>query len=124
MFLPDNLAHDAENHFHAYGFDYKSMAHWIIIQSRAFSGKPYKHFFNWSIEKLPKIHKVNKAVLKDGLRFMLPEMKCQDYEYAHTNDKLGIGTTRLRLKFGDTANGENIYGICVTEVLKEREALK
>ena len=124
MFLPDELAHDVENKFHAYGFDYKSMAHWIVIQSRAFSGKPFLHLFNRSIDKLPKIHKVNRDVLKEGLRFMLPEMKYREYKYAHSNDKLGIGTTKLRLKFGDTANGQNVYGICVSEVLKEREALQ
>jgi hypothetical protein len=124
MFLPDHLAHDVENKFHAYGFDYKTIAHWLVIQSKAFSGKPFKHYFDMPVNELPYIHRVNRDVLKEGLQIMLPEMKCYRYEYAHSNHKLGIGTTKLRLRFGDKADGENVYGQCVYEVLKEREALE
>lgn len=125
MFVPDHLAHDAENKFHVYGFDYKSMAHWIVIQSRAYSGKSFKQYFDKPVEELPNIHRVNKEVLKEGLRFMLPKtMKYNTYKYAHSNDKLGLGATKLRLRFGQKAQGENVYGICVTEVLKERHALE
>ena len=124
MLLPENLAHDAENPFHAYGFDYKTMAHWIVIQSKAFSGKPFKRYFDKPVEELPPIHRVNKEVLKEGLRIMLPPMNYAKYEYAHSNDKLGIGCTKLRLRFGEPPSGENVYGICVSEVLKERKALE
>ena len=121
MFLPDHLAHDIENEFLAYGFRYKSMAHWIVIQARAVSGRPFRHYFDKNIEDLPNIHKASAAVLKEGLHFMLPPMKYYKFEYAHTNHKLGIGTTKLRLRFGEPADGENMYGRCVSAVLKERE---
>ena len=52
MFLPDHLAHDVENEFTAYGFKYKSMAHWIVIQARAVSGRPFRHYFDKKIEDL------------------------------------------------------------------------
>ena len=123
MFLPDHLAHDTVNEFIAYGFKYRSMAHWIVIQARVASGKSFRHYFDKEIEDLPMIHRANAEVLKEGLEFMLPPMKSYTYEYAHTNPKLGIGTTKLRLRFGDPADGEDMYGKCVTEVLREREAL-
>lgn len=124
MFLPAHLAHDAPNHFYAYGFLYRSMKHWIVIQARAASGRAFMHYFDKTIDELPTIYRVNLDVLKEGLRFMLPEMKYMSYKYAHTNDKLGIGTTQQRLMFGDPCDGDNFYGICVSEVLKERKALE
>lgn len=123
MFLPDHLAHDVENEFIAYGFTYKSMAHWIIIQARAVSGKTFRHYFDKEIDDLPNIHRASEEVLKEGLRFMLPPMKYYRFKYAHTNHKLGLGTTKLRLRFGEPADGENMYGRCVSAVLKEREFL-
>lgn len=123
MFLPDHLAHDVENEFIAYGFRYKSIAHWIVIQARAVSGKTFRHYFDKEIEDLPNIHRASFEVLKEGLRFMLPPMKYCKYKYAHTNHKLGLGTTKLRLRFGEPADGENMYGKCVSAVLKERELL-
>lgn len=123
MYVPDHLAHDVENEFMAYGFKYKSMAHWIIIQARAVSGKSFRHYFDKNIEDLPTIHRASSEVLKEGLRFMLPPMKAYKYKYAHTNHKLGMGTTRLRMRFGEPADGEDMYGKCITYVLKERERL-
>lgn len=123
MFLPDHLAHDAENEFMVYGFKYKSMAHWIVIQARAAAGKTFRHYFDKDIKDLPTIHRANADVIKEGLNYMLPPMKYHQYEYAHTNSKLGIGTTRLRLRFGEPALGDNVYGKCVSAVLKEREEL-
>lgn len=120
MFLPDHLAHDAENEFNAYGFTYKSMAHWIIIQARAAAGQTFKHYFDKSIDELPTIHRINPDVLKEGLHIMLPNMKYKKFLYAHKNDRLGLGTTKLRMKFGEPAIGDNLYGIYVSEVLKER----
>ena len=88
MFLPDHLAHDTVNEFIAYGFKYRSMAHWIVIQARVASGKSFRHYFDKEIEDLPMIHRANAEVLKEGLEFMLPPMKSYTYEYAHTNTKL------------------------------------
>ncbi len=123
MFLPGYLAHDVENEFTAYGFTYRSMAHWIVIQARAVSGKTFRHYFEKNIKDLPEIHRANAEVLKEGLRFMLPPMKHVKYKYAHKNHKLGIGTTRLRILFGEPADGENMYGKCISAVLKERGQL-
>lgn len=124
MFLPSELAHDAPNEFVLYGFTYKTMAHWITVQAKARAGKRFKKYFDMPVKDLPPIHRVNAEVLKEGLREMLPPMKYYKFRYAHTNDRLGIGTTRLRLRFGDPALGNNVYGVCVSEVLKEREALE
>lgn len=124
MLLPEHLAHDAPNEFTLYGFTYKTMAHWITVQAKASAGKDFKKYFDKPVNELPPIHRVNAEVLKEGLRVMLPPMKYKKYRYAHTNDRLGIGTTRLRLKFDDPALGNNVYGVCVAQVLKERDALE
>jgi hypothetical protein len=124
MLLPNHLYHDAPNPFMLYGFKYKTMAHWIVVQSHARRGSPFKHFFDMPVTELPKIYKVNKEVLEEGLDAMLPDIKPQVYRYAHSHPILGIGTTRFRLKFNDNEFGKNAYGQCISAVLKRRGALK
>ena len=124
MFIPDHLYHDVPNPFYLYGFRYESIAHWLVIQSQAKKGYAFKQYFDMPIDKLPRIVQVNRDVLEEGLQQMLPNMKAKDYKYAHSHSILGIGTTKFRMRFGDDANGLDVYGQCFTSVLKRREDLK
>ena len=124
MFVPTELYHDTSTPFTLYGFRYESIAHWLVIQGNARKGYPFKHFFKMPIGELPRIVKVSKEILEEGLEAMLPDLKIRSYRYAHSHPILGIGTTKLRLKFGDDENGLNVYGQCINNVLKHRRAIK
>ena len=124
MFVPEHLGHDQPNEFTLYGFTYKTMAHYITIQNFARKGAPFKHLFDLPVEDLPTIKTVHKAILEEGLAAMLPDMDKIPSVYAHSHPKLGIGTTKLRLKFGDKKRGKNIYGKAIKRVLKRRKSFK
>lgn len=124
MFVPDHLGHDQPNEFTLYGFTYKSMAHWITIQNFARRGAPFKHLFKLPIKKLPPIKIINVEILEEGLEAMLPIMDKIPSVYANSHHKLGIGTTKLRLKYGDPKTGKNIYGKAIKRVLKRRKSFK
>ena len=76
------------------------------------------------IEDLPPVYSINKAALEEALAVMLPEMEPQKFEYPISHEVLGIGTTRLRLKYGDKKNGSNAYGLAMWRVLKRRQSSK
>ena len=119
-FVPTKLYHDAPNPFTLYGFKYQTIAHFLIIQTHARRGVPFKHFFDMPVEELPPIHWVNRDVLEEGLNAMLPQMTPRKLKYPISHEILGIGTTRFRLKYGDKESGKNVYGKSITRVLKRR----
>ena len=123
-FVPPFLYHDAPNPFTLYGFKYPSIAHFLIIQAKARRGLKFRHFFDMPIEDLPPVYSINKAALEEALAVMLPEMEPQKFEYPISHEVLGIGTTRLRLKYGDKKNGSNAYGLAMWRVLKRRQSSK
>ena len=124
QFVPEYLYHDAPNPFTLYGFHYKSIAHYLVIQTHARRALPFKHFFDMEIEDLPPVHCVNKTVLEEGLNAMLPDIEPKKFKYPISHHLLGIGATRYRLKFGAPETGKNVYGKSMRMVLKRRRALK
>jgi hypothetical protein len=123
MSIPGHLGHLSVNPFSLYGFEYNTIAHWIVIQDAARRCKPFKHFFGMAPEDLPEIHDVDREVLEEGLEAMLPDMEELPSEYMHTHATLGIGTTQFRLSYGDKKKGKNLYGLSVRRVLKRRRDL-
>lgn len=119
-FVPTKLYHDARNPFTLYGFQYQTIAHFLIIQTHARRGVPFKHFFDLPVEELPPIHWVNRDVLEEGLNAMLPQMQPRKLKYPISHEILGIGTTRFRLTYGDKESGKNVYGKSITRVLLKR----
>jgi len=120
-YVPTKFYHDAPNPFTLYGFHYKSMAHYLVVQMNARRGLAFEHFFEMHVDDLPYIHCVQKKVLDEGLGAMLPkDMEMKNYKYPISHDLLGIGTTRFRLKYGDKPNGKNAYGKAMKRVLKRR----
>ena len=124
MAVPDHLGHLAPNTFSLYGYTYPSMAHYIIIQNYARRGRQFRHIFNTPTSELPPIQVINKQAIEEGLEVMLPEMDTIPNQYFCTNKKLGLGTTKLRHKFGEPITGFNAYGLLIEKVLKKRRGLK
>lgn len=119
-FVPEKLFHDATNVFSLYGFEYQTIAHYLVIQTHARRGVPFKHFFHMHAKDLPPITMINIKVLEEGLQAMLPQMKPENFKYPVSHQLLGIGATRFRLKYGAPQTGKNLYGRCMTAVLNRR----
>ena len=125
MFLPKKYGHLEPNEFTLYGFTYPTMAHWIVIQMCARNGGDFRKYFDMPVEDLPEIKQFNSGMLEEGLEAILPKNLKNEYEYYDSlHPLLGIGTTRMRLQFGDFIKGKNLYGIAVQRVLKRRQSLK
>ena len=125
MFVPKQYGHKEPNEFTLYGFTYPTMAHWIVIQMSAKNGGEFRKYFNIPVEDLPEIKRFNHRMLEEGLEAMLPKTIKKDYKfYDSMHPILGTGTTRMRINFGDTFNGKNLYGISVHRVLTKRKSLK
>ncbi len=128
MLIPEYLYHTAPNPFVLYGFSYKSLAHWFAVQDAASKGKPFKHFFDMTVEELPEIQYITVTVINEGLEAMLNQnnhkIKGIPNEYACTHPILGVGTTKLRLEYGDKKRGRNLYGKGIEKVLKRRRLSK
>ena len=112
------------NEFTLYGFTYPSMAHYIVIQRSAKRGSDFKKYFNMSVEELPEIKQFNHKMLEEGLEAMLPQGSQRWKYYVSMHHVLGIGTTRMRLRFGDEMRGRNLYGKAVQRVLNKRRRFK
>lgn len=125
MFVPKRFGHREPNEFTLYGFTYPTIAHWIVIQMSAKNMGKYKRYFNMSVEDLPEIKKVNMQMLEEGLDAILPKTLNTKYDYYEDmNPLLGIATTRMRLSFGDTIKGNNLYVKAINRVLKRRNSFK
>tara|TARA_B100001287_G_C22575338_1_gene478321 strand:+ start:164 stop:541 length:378 start_codon:yes stop_codon:yes gene_type:complete len=125
MFIPDQFGHLEPNEFTLYGFTYPTVAHWIVIQTHARFGKEFRHFFDMPAEDLPEIKRFNTSMLDEALEAILPKTLKNKYKYYESmHPVLGIGTTRMRMQFGDPITGKNLYGMSVQRVLKRRSDLK
>jgi len=129
MFLPEKLYHTARNPFHLYGFQYETLAHWFVVQDAASKGKPFKHFFNMSVDDLPVLQYVPVPVINEGVEAMFSQNNISDVkgcpsEYPISNLILGIGTTKIRLEYGDRKRGRNLYGKAIERVLKRQKTNK
>lgn len=101
------------------------MAHWIVIQMAAKHGGEFRKYFDMTAEELPEIKRLNHAMLEEGLNAMLPKTLKKDYVYYDSmHQVLGTGTTKMRIQFGDTIRGRNLYGIAVQRVLNRRRSFK
>ena len=115
MFIPEYLEHTAENSFTLYGFEYKTMAHYFAVQQAAAQGRPFKHIFDMDVADLPKLVYVRREIVDEGVEAMLHQSKHDisllpvPNEYADKHPVLGIGTTKLRLRYGDKKRGRNLY---------------
>ena len=128
MLVPKYLSHTSENPFTLYGFKYKTMAHFFAVQQAAAKGLPFKHLFNAEVTDLPKLVYVRKAIVNEGVEAMLAQSKHDIRSipdaYASTHPVLGIGTSKLRLAYGDKKRGRNLYGKSIQTVLKRRKVCK
>lgn len=125
MFIPKQYGHLEPNKFTLYGFTYPTMAHYIVIQISAKNGGDFRQYFDMPVEDLPEIKRFNHGMLDEGLEAMLPKTLKKDFKYYDCiHPILGIGTTRMRLRFGDTITGKNFYGIAVNRVLNRRKTFK
>lgn len=128
MLLPECLYHTSENPFELYGFTYKTLAHWFAVQVKASKGEPFKHFFNMDVKDLPELQYIPVAIINEGLEAMMKQnnhnVKGIPNEYACSHPILGIGTTKLRLQYGDKKRGRNLYGKGIEKVLKRRRLSK
>ena len=126
MFLPEKYGHLKPNKFTLYGFTYPTMAHYLVIQISAKNGGDFRQYFDMPVEDLPEIRRFNRRMLEEGLEAMLPKTLRNDkYKYYDSiHPVLGTGTTKLRMQFGDTITGRNLYGIAINRVLKRRATFK
>ena len=125
MFVPKKYGHLEPNEFTLYGFTYPTMAHFIIIQMSAKNGGDFRQYFDMPVEDLPEIKRFNPGMLEEGLQAMLPKTVKKDYKYYDSmHPVLGTGTTKMRINFGDTFNGRNLYGLAIHRVLKSRRSFK
>ena len=115
MLVPEYLSHTSENPFTLYGFHYKTMAHFLAVQQAAAKGLPFEHLFAAKVEDLPKLVYVQVGIVDEGIEAMLAQTKHDirsiPTEYASTHPVLGIGTSKLRLSYGDKKRGR-IYIQC------------
>ena len=124
MFVPKHLGHLEPNEFTLYGFTYPTIAHWIVIQTSAKNGGDFRKFFDMPVDELPEIKRFNHGMLEEGLNAILPDIKRGYKYYDSTHHVLGIGTTRMRLSFGDEITGRNLYAISIQKVLNKRKSFK
>lgn len=125
MFLPEKYGHLKPNKFTLYGFTYPTMAHYLVIQISAKNGGDFRQYFDMPVEDLPEIRRFNSKMLEEGLEAMLPKTLKKKYTlYDCTHPVLGTGTTKMRMLFGDTIKGKNLYGIAVNRVLNKRASFK
>lgn len=125
MFIPEKYGHLEPNEFTLYGFTYPTMAHWIVIQMSAKNGGDFRQFFDMPVEDLPEIKRFNHGMLEEGLQAMLPKTLKKGYKYYDCmHPILGTGTTKMRIQFGDSIRGRNLYGIAVNRVLNRRRSFK
>lgn len=125
MFVPKRFGHLEPNEFTLYGFTYPTLAHYIVIQISAKNGGDFRQFFDMPVEDLPEIKRFNHGMLEEGLEAVLPKTLKQVYKYYDCmHPVLGIGTTKMRMQFGDTLNGRNLYGIAIERVLTRRKSFK
>ena len=125
MFVPDKYGHLEPNEFTLYGFTYPTMAHWIVIQMSAKNGGDFRKYFDMPVEDLPEIKRFNHAMLEEGLEAMLPKTIKNEFKYYDSlHTVLGTGTTKMRIKFGDTIKGKNLYGKAIQRVLNRRKSFK
>ena len=128
MLIPECLSHTAENPFELYGFTYQTLAHWFAVQCAASKGEPFRHFFHLNVGKLPKLKYIPVSVITEGVEAMLNQNQHTVHgvpnEYACSHPILGIGTTKLRLSYGDKKRGRNLYGKGIEKVLKRLRLTK
>ena len=129
MFVPENLYHTARNPFNIYGFHYETLAHWFVIQNAASKGKPFEHFFDMKATELPKIQYIPvPIIINEGVEAMIAQnnitAKACSYVYAISDSILGVGSTPLRIEYGDKKEGRNLYGKAIERVLKRRKISK
>lgn len=125
MFIPEKYGHLEPNEFTLYGFTYPTMAHWIVIQMSAKNGGDFRQFFDMPVEALPEIKRFNHGMLEEGLEAMLPKTMKKRYKYYDCmHHILGTETTKMRIQFGDSIRGRNLYGIAVNRVLNRRRSFK
>ena len=125
MFVPKKYGHLEPNEFTLYGFTYPTMAHYIVIQMCAKNGGDFRQYFDMPVEDLPEIKRLNHIMLEQGLEAMLPKTIEHDYKYYDSmHHLLGTGTTQMRIQFGDTLKGRNLYGLAIHRVLKRRRSFK
>ena len=125
MFVPEKYGHLKPNEFTLYGFTYPTMAHFILIQMSAKNGGDFRKYFDMPVEDLPEIKRFNYAMLEEGLEAMLPKTLKLDYKYYDCmHPILGTATTRMRIQFGDSIQGRNLYGIAIHRVLNKRKSFK
>jgi len=124
MFVPKHLGHLEPNEFTLYGFTYPTIAHWIVIQMSAKNGGDFRKFFDMSVDELPEIKRFNHGMLEEGLDAMLPDIKRAYTYYDDMHPILGIGTTKMRLKFGEDVKGRNMYAVAIRKVLNRRKSFK
>jgi len=124
MFVPKRFGHLEPNEFTLYGFTYPTIAHWIVIQMSAKNGGNFRKYFDMAVDKLPEIKRFNHSMLEEGLDAMLPEIKEMPDYYDNMHPLLGIGTSKMRLKFGDEIKGQNLYAQAIRRVLRKRKSFK
>lgn len=124
MFVPKRFGHLEPNEFTLYGFTYPTMAHWIVIQMAAKNGGNFKKYFDMSVEELPEIKRFNHGMVEEGLEAILPNMKEIPQYYDNMHPILGIGTSKMRLRFGEEIKGHNLYAIAIQRVLRRRKSFK
>lgn len=124
MFVPKRFGHLEPNEFTLYGFTYPTIAHWIVIQTSARNGGDFRQYFGMTVDELPEIKRFNQQMLEEGLDAMLPDIKHDYTYYDDMHPVLGIGTTKMRLKFGDDVKGRNLYALTICKVLNRRRVLK
>lgn len=124
MFVPKRFGHLEPNEFTLYGFTYPTIAHWIVIQMSAKNGGDFRQFFDMPVEDLPEIKRFNHGMLEEGLDAILPNIKRGYTYYDNMHHILGIGTTSMRLKFGEEVQGRNLYAISIHKVLSRRRSFK
>ena len=124
MFVPKRFGHLEPNEFTLYGFTYPTIAHWIVIQMSAKNGGDFRKYFDMPVEELPEIKRFNHGMLEEGLDAMLPNIKKDYMYYESMHPILGIGTTKMRLNFGDKIKGRNLYAISIQKVLNRRKSFK
>jgi hypothetical protein len=128
MFVPKHLYHTSKNPFNMYGFHYETLAHWFAVQNAASKGQPFMHFFDMNTEELPKIHYIPLHIINEGLEAMVAQNniteKVHSYIYAISDPILGVGSTPIRIEYGDKHDGRNLYGKAIERVLKRRKTSK
>lgn len=124
MFVPKQYGHKEPNEFTLYGFTYPTMYHWIVIQMSAKNGGDFRQFFNMTVDELPEIKRFNHGMLEEGLDAMLPNIKSWYAYYDDMHPILGIGTTKMRISFGEKVTGRNLYALAIRKVLNRRKSFK